>query len=290
MHCGGVSPALCHGLSASDRAAFFRREERVVLGISSLWSRLLFLVGAPSCIGCGEKLAEDASPFCPRCLEEFRTVRNHTCGVCAAPLSRCTCAPPYMKANGARKLIKVYRYRPDLSPDLPEKRLIFSLKRDNRRDTVAFAALLLADSIRAAISHPESCLLVHVPRRTKALVEYGYDHAAALAKATARILGASYLPLLRSESRKAQKQTQGEERLHNARFRLKRNCPSLAGKTVLLVDDIVTTGASMVSSARLLRACHPRQIIPCTLAVAYRDPDAYRAAKEKRRRARLKRS
>lgn len=257
--------------------------------IGSFFSRMLFLVGAPSCIGCGEKLAEDSSPFCPRCMQEFRAVRDHACGICAAPLSRCTCAPPYMRANGVRKLIKVYRYRPDLSEDLPEKRLIFSLKRDNRRDTVAFAALLLADSIRAAIPHPENCILVNVPRRAQALVEYGYDHAAALAKATARILGASYLPLLRSESRKAQKQTQGEERLRNARFRLSRKCPSLSGRTVLLMDDIVTTGASMAASARLLRTCHPRRIVACALAVAYRDPDTYRAAKEKRRRARLQR-
>ena len=47
------------------------------------------------------------------------------------------------------------------------------------------------------------------------------------------------------KSKKAQKKTSGEERLLNARFKLKKSAKDRSGKTVIIVDDIVTVDLSL---------------------------------------------
>ena len=48
--------------------------------------------------------------------------------------------------------------------------------------------------------------------------------------------------------------------------------PDLHGKRILLVDDIVTTGASMASAATLLRANGAKKIVGASFSIAYLDP------------------
>ena len=61
------------------------------------------------------------------------------------------------------------------------------------------------------------------------------------------------------------------ERIKNARFNYVKNPPDVKGRRILLVDDIVTTGASLGNSAALIRGLHPKEIVGVALSVAYRD-------------------
>ena len=72
-------------------------------------------------------------------------------------------------------------------------------------------------------------------------------------------------------SGKPQKKTHGEQRLKNAKFDYRRRIPDIKGKNVLLVDDIVTTGASMGNSAMLLHGLGAKRIVGVCLSIAYRD-------------------
>ena len=102
-------------------------------------------------------------------------------------------------------------------------------------------------------------------------MKYGIDHAELLAKSLAKKLSAQYYQPIISKSKKAQKKTSGEERLKNAQFKLKVRAKSLSGKTVIIVDDIVTTGSSMGACAMLLRGLGAKKIIGATISIAYKD-------------------
>lgn len=97
---------------------------------------------------------------------------------------------------------------------------------------------------------PGSCLVVPVPSRAAAVRERGHDHARSLARSVARSMGWRSEPVLRVGSA-------GVDQFALARQERWRN---MAGAIraqpgrgrVLLIDDVVTTGASLQASASAL--------------------------------------
>ena len=65
--------------------------------------------------------------------------------------------------------------------------------------------------------------------------------------------------------------TAGSDRLKNANYKLKRNAKNLDKKRIIIIDDVVTTGASMSACAMLYRALGTKNIIGATLSIAYKD-------------------
>jgi ComF family protein len=155
---------------------------------------------------------------------------------------------------------------------MPSNYLIYSLKQNNRSDVLAFLSEELADAIKSSFDVDGKFVVTSVPRRKGAIVKFGYDHAKELARAVADILGVEYFEILKSESKKAQKSVFGVERQRNAKFDYKCSDDfTLKGRTVILVDDIVTTGSSMANCATLLKGLRPKEIIGASLGTAYKD-------------------
>ena len=242
--------------------------------LSEFIERALFLISVPKCVSCKEPLDFEEKALCRDCLKEYLIDKTRDCSRCAKILSRCTCGNFYLSKCGIKSLIKLFRYE-TYKKDDPANFLVYSLKQDNRRDTLFFASEELTAAISAnldIIGKEDRFLITNVPRRRSKIIEYGYDHAEALAKAVAKNLGIEYFQVLVSKSKKAQKETHGKERRENAVFDYKAgNTSSIKGKTIILVDDIVTTGASLASCAKLLRGLGCRKIIGAALGIAYRD-------------------
>ena len=105
--------------------------------------------------------------------------------------------------------------------------------------------------VRTVVAHdPGNCLVVPVPSRAVAVRERGHDHARSLARSVARGLGWRSEPLLRVGSA-------GVDQFDLARQERWRNMAGAiraqAGHgRVLLIDDVVTTGASLQASATAL--------------------------------------
>ena len=160
---------------------------------------------------------------------------------------------------------------------MPSNYLIYSLKQDNRRDVISFLADEMSDALRLHLTDdPSKYLVTSVPRRRKAIVNYGYDHAAALAGAVAKRLGIEYVRILKSKSTEPQKTVYGHARIENAKFEYKcKKDFTLKGKTVILIDDIITTGASITNSATLIRGLKPKKIIGACLGTAYKEKRDY---------------
>ena len=238
--------------------------------LSALRDSLLFYLGVPRCVGCGEFLDRRDRVFCPDCRMIYDNAKMRNCSRCAKILARCTCPNEYLDAHYIHSLIKVTRYIHD--PALPQNRLLYALKQETRRDVVDFMAEELSDAITAGTEHTGEYLVTYVPRRRASVVKYGFDHAKKLAHRVAGLLGAEFVPLLRSDAKSAQKSKTGRNaRVENAVMHPIGN-PDLHGKKILLIDDIVTTGASMANAATILRGCGAKSIVGASFAIAYLDP------------------
>ncbi len=153
---------------------------------------------------------------------------------------------------------------------LPLNAPIYSLKRHHRKDVLEFCADEMTASIKNAFPKAKDYIITNVPRSERSIVKYGYDHAEILAREVAKIIGAKYEKILKSSIKVEQKKLHGESRRRNAKFTIM-NEIDLSGKNVLIIDDIVTSGASMGEAAMLIRSLGAKRIMGAALGIAYKD-------------------
>ncbi len=166
--------------------------------------------------------------------------------------------PKPLEDAGARGLCKCLYYDPHRNRPV-QNQLIYRVKKKSDYAIIGFFSEELAVSVIGMIEEngldPSDAVVTYLPRSPKAIAESGTDQAAQLARALARQLRVPVVKLIARQRGKSlpQKDLSPEERLKNAK---KSYMPARGkrcdGKTVILVDDIVTTGASMAAGAKLL--------------------------------------
>ena len=230
----------------------------------------IYYVTVPKCVCCNEKLDIDDVVLCKQCKKIYDDHLLINCSVCSKPLYRCTCPNEYMDSHYIHKHIKVYRYKPGLST--PPNKLLYSLKRENRRDVLEFLSKELSSAISTSIKSPKDYLFTSVPRMKASKNKYGIDHAKELSKATAKLLGAKYKNILISKAKKLQKKTKNtDERISNASYVLKHPNTDLKRQKIIIIDDIVTTGASIGACATQLKIAGAGQVVGASIAITYKD-------------------
>lgn len=180
------------------------------------------------------------------------------CPNCNSAYCACSCQPSIMKQAGSAGLLKLAPYEADSEAD-PVVYAIRSMKKHPRARVVACCGEELVPLLRKAVEmlnekRPIShTVIAYIPRAKKKVLQYGFDQAKLLANAVGAGTGFPVLLLLRRvRGAKEQKGLTQKERRENLRgaFALSR---SPAGWRVILVDDVVTTGAGMAEAARVCR-------------------------------------
>ena len=112
-------------------------------------------------------------------------------------------------------------------------------------------------------------LVTHMPTAPSRVRLRGYDQARLIAKEFARLSGQPYLPLLaRSGNQRQLGQSRAvRQQQLRAAFRAM-HAAKLSNQRVLLIDDVVTTGASCESAAAVLQAAGARQVCAAVFAAA----------------------
>lgn len=239
------------------------------MNINDLLDRALFALSVPKCVCCGERLNYGQKAFCLKCYSEFEDFKDRSCSRCAKKLNQCSCSNDFLSSHFVKHVIKCSRYIQH-NERHPLNSLIYSLKRDNRNDVLDFAADELILALSNSIENLSDCIFTNIPRRKAALIEFGIDHSALLAQRIAHKCNAQYLTLMRSNASAPQKSLDHEQRRKNADFSLISET-NLSGKTVIIIDDIITSGASMSNAAMLLRGLGTKNIYAACLAIAYKD-------------------
>jgi len=252
--------------------------ERIGHITRKLWGVLLDTLFPPHCVACGTLLPRNPrhDAICENCLAAVTSRDGFCCPRCGARLP-----PPLTSTQPACHPGEFFVLAAAMSYVNPAPRaLIQALKYERSRAALAplLSVLLpyLAATLRGA---PETAAdnwaIVPIPLHPRRLRERGFNQAMLIAVALTKIellSRAAVLPDALARTRHTPPQTaeaSAEKRRANVAhcFTLKR--PELIrGKTVLLVDDVFTSGATMGEAAAALRAGGVKGIIGVTAAKA----------------------
>ena len=235
------------------------------------------------CAACGEILAwtPDPGAFCPDCLSKWEFAKVESCPSCFRSAADCTCMPKLLSDSGALCLRKLFFYRSARYKEVPNRLLYFIKRHQNKRvfDHLARELMppLWEELQTLGVEDPaQSCLFVSLPRGWTARSQYGFDQSERVCQALSALCEIPYLPLIRRKlGGVAQKTLNKKQRLRNMKRRLvlreKRLAKSgieLSKRTVILFDDLVTTGATMSAAVSLLRRAGVRHVLCLALAKA----------------------
>ena len=150
------------------------------------------------------------------------------------------------------------------------RRLVHQLKYYDRTDLAAVMGRWMVRAGADCLDQPNS-LIVPVPLHVTRLWRRRFNQSALLAKAIAAETGQIYKPdlLKRVRSTRQQVGLSDEDRRANVEGAFQLNLPdrlSLSDRTVVLVDDVWTTGATLDACCRVLRRAEVKEICIITFA------------------------
>lgn len=237
------------------------------------FSRLADVVLPPSCVACKARLLEHDT-LCPACWRTIDFIRPPLCDRLGIPL-------PY-DTGGVLISAAAIAHPPDFERcravalyDGLMRELIHDLKyRDLHHGRRLFGRWLTetgADLIAGAD------VIVAIPLARRRMLQRRFNQAQILAHEIARLSGKPDLPLIlvRRRATRSQVGLSRAERERNVAgaFAVREGQASkIAGKAVLLVDDVVTTGATASAAARVLKRAGASRVDLVALAIAGSTP------------------
>lgn len=229
------------------------------------------------CAGCGELIGYDEreDAFCPSCRISWERAKADICSACGQSMIECDCMPKKLSAAGLPFLKKLVAYRAS-DAQKAENKVIYFLKRNKNKRVAHFMALQLSEKLRDIFDElemdKESAVLTYLPRSRKALAEYGFDQSELVCRELAQIAGVELLPMfIRKRGRVGeQKKLDAKQRGANASAMFELDSEALGqlgDRSVIVFDDVVTSGASMTEAVKILRRQKVRDIYG--LCIAY---------------------
>jgi competence protein ComFC len=223
-----------------------------------LATRALDLLYPPVCALCADPMTHNRW-LCQRCAAKLPRIRAPFCGQCGEPFFGKIDAA--FSCPNCRKLTLAFDFaRATLNGDSPEARtLVHQLKYHRRLELARPLAALLAESFsdpRLARAIPEKWPLIPIPLHRKRLQSRQFNQSEELAAALAR---EHRLPVVHALRRvrptPSQTRLSRRQRLANLAhaFALRPAAATLAGRPVILIDDVLTTGATAHQCAKLLK-------------------------------------
>ena len=238
------------------------------------------------CIACGEVIGEN-EVFCEDCAEEYRAAKLSECGICGRSLSSCLCADTAFENSIIHKHVKLYRY---ISNDFEAvgNRILYRLKKNDISTCFRFLGDELAKTANKLLPLDDGYIISFMPRTPNRVLEYGFDQSKRIATEMGDALSIPVITALKRSVRAKPQKTLGSaaSRVRNTEkslFLCRGAEKKLVGKRVLLVDDVVTSGASMRTAAKLLKKAGAREIIAVSVAVVTRTRNLALEAKENSR-------
>ena len=195
------------------------------------------------CPGCTADLPAPPAAVCPQCAEQ--TTHGERCGACLK-------SPPHFDRS-----IAIFHY------DFPVDRIIHALKYGHQLAVANWLGIKLAERLDAAGE-----LIVPLPLHPERLRERGFNQSMEIARVVGNRLNLAVdrNSLLRNRATPPQAAQPFKERHKNVRGAFECSA-DLSGRRIVLIDDVMTTGATVNECARILKLHGAAHV---TVAVAAR--------------------
>lgn len=217
-----------------------------------------------TCDVCGEELvANTRYRLCSDCMEKLPFAKGHRCLCCGVPLAdesdycnRC------QYERGA-----FVKNRSPLVYEGETKKMIYSLKFAKKKYLAETLGALMADEFLDCDMKAD--IIVFVPMTESEQKKRGFNQSELLANEVGKRLNIPVLPaLVKIKDTKVQKELQGKDRASNLEGAFACVFEQVKNRTILLVDDIFTTGATANECAKTLLKAKAREVNVLTAAVA----------------------
>lgn len=228
----------------------------------------------PRCAVCGDRFGLEAQRrVCDPCLARVEKIPRPICSLCGAPMQSAgaiedRCASCLDRRPNFASARAVARYRPSAESD---RRSLPSLIRRHKYGLDQSLAKALAEFLGEELpySSADCDVVVPVPLHPRRLWWRGFNQAALLAMTISRRLEK---PLEVEALRRSRMTTPQTSQDHDARRRNVRRAfavtrpARIKGRRILLIDDVMTTGATVDECARVLMAAGAARVDVLTLA------------------------
>ncbi len=223
--------------------------------------KFLNLLFPKYCLGC----KKEGVWICDECAATLAYAKITLCPWCSKVPTVCgfVCQECRSKTN-LSQIIWAYDYNNKLV-----EKLVLSLKYAYVEEIAEFMGRSLATLFAADTRKEGDYIVVPVPLHKRRMKERGFNQAERIARAFAKQLG--LLPaahvLVRVKHTKSQVGLSKEERSANVSEAFSvRDAGALSGKTIILIDDVYTTGATLREAARALIAAGAKKVIGVAFA------------------------
>jgi ComF family protein len=238
-------------------------------GLASAWRGLVDIITPPLCLVCGSRVMQPAA-LCTGCWSNLRFLDHPVCEVMGTPFA-------YDQGEGILSAEALAdppgwdRSRAAVLFDDRSKELVYQLKYRDRAEAGIFMARLMARAGSSLVR--EADFIVPVPLHRGRLWRRRFNQAALLGQLIARSQGTSkFQPglLLRSRATAQQVGLSAKERQRNVKgaFVVPFEARAvIAGKCILLVDDVRTTGSTLRACTAALHEAGAGRIYVLTFAL-----------------------
>lgn len=229
---------------------------------------LINLIFPPKCIFCKEII----SPYsyhrvCEKCANSLPYCKAYVrCSRCGMPIGgekNRLCRDCLTKRRYSTRITSAFLYKDEV------KNAIMALKHELSASVADELSLYVAGMVKDDFGGEVFDFVISVPPRKKSRNEERFDQAAYLASKVARRLGVPYLKAAMKQKIKVKRQSslKHDERLVNLKnvFEVVK-ADKLKGKTVLLIDDVTTTGTTLDECAKELKKCGVHRVYGATVA------------------------
>ncbi|MCI8497175.1 MAG: ComF family protein [Clostridiales bacterium] len=219
--------------------------------------KVMSLLYPQHCAYCGKIIAQGEA-VCAKCTQKLPRVEPPLCLSCGRGLRCCTCTRRFQ----FRRCVSPFYY------DGCAKDGLWRLKFNGKTDGVPVLAHEMAGSVRAQYGERCADLVVCVPSTRAAMRLRGYNQAELLAQRLAQELE------LPCDADALQKVLEISQRSMDALARRENVIGAYAvakdelikGKNILLVDDVITTGATLNECAKVMKQAGAKDILCVTYA------------------------
>jgi ComF family protein len=212
--------------------------------------------------------------FCCSCKTKLSTDQDTMCSICLSKIQRSTSTRlqrEFDRKFSNNKIISDF-YSPFVfEKDKELQHAIHSLKYDKKFPVGIFLGKVLASEMKTNHTNWQLDLIIPIPLHHLKKAERGYNQSYYIAKGAGKILKAKVSDRIVKRIKYTESQTtmnlnEREENIFGA-FKV-RNKNTVKGKSILIVDDVITTGATISECGKILLEAGANKIYAASIAIA----------------------
>jgi len=142
---------------------------------------------------------------------------------------------------------------------------ILSYKFNNHHSLAKTFAVMIRNTLIANGINPD--IITYVPATKSAKKKRGYDHMRLIASQLSDLTSVDLVDALKAVRETDQLKTSDRSEAVKGKFQLAEKSYIIKDKNVLLVDDVLTTGSTIMEASKVLKTANPKNLFVCVIAL-----------------------